>query len=144
MQSFAITKEESRFLYENLNNFYQKDCEDSIGVWITKIIAKVVTKYNKNFFDSYFSEQDLIANSNLLIGCKKNNKLKFLRSMVFGELNSRMLNLASKLGFSYVTYEHHILKKKKANLADFILMIIINFPLIHSFLKRFQNLRKIL
>tara|TARA_A100001035_G_C27777714_1_gene499968 strand:- start:1751 stop:2692 length:942 start_codon:yes stop_codon:yes gene_type:complete len=144
VQSFSITKEEVEFLYENFKNFIPKDEDDSIGIWITKIIATVVAKFNNNFFDSYFSEQDIIANSNLLIGCKKNNELKFLRSMVVGELNPWMLKIASKLGFSYVTYEHHILKKKKANFADFILMSIINFPIIHGFLKRVQRLRKIL
>ena len=62
--------------------------------------------------------------------------------MVVGELNSWMLKIAPKLGFSYVTYEHHILKKKKANFADFILMSIINFPIIHGVLKRIQGFKK--
>ena len=91
-----------------------------------------------NLYGSYISEQDLIAASNIKNGSISKSNLMFLRSGVIGELISLKIKIAGKLNFSYFSYEKWIMKKKYMNFLDFLFAIIINYPLIHKFLKKIQ------
>ena len=138
IQTFAITKDETENLIKNLQKYYPKDKNITFSYWLTEIILESALKRFHNLNGAYISEQDLIAASNIDNGSMSKSNLKFLRSGVVGELSSFQVMIAEKLNFSYFTYEKWIMKKKSMNFFDFFIAIIVNYPLIHKFLKKIQ------
>ena len=138
IQTFSITDEETQYLIQNLEKYYPKGDNITFSYWLSEIVLKSVLKRFYNLYGSYISEQDLIAASNIKNGSISKSSLMFLRSGVVGELSSLQIKIAGKLNFSYFSYEKWIMKKKSMNFLDFLFAIIINYPLIHKFLKKIQ------
>ena len=142
VQMFVMTTEERKFLQNKFNQYLAISKNQLFGDWIAKIILQSVLLRFKSLYGSFISEQDLIASSNKENGSKKFKKLMFLRSGVIGELNKFQMKVATKLNFHYLTYEKWIMKKEKINNFDFLIIIFINYPLIHKNLKKLQSFLK--
>ena len=125
-----------------LNSYLSISKNQSNAEWLSNIILRSVLIRFRKIDGSFISEQDLIATSNNINGSSKLVKIKFLRSGVIGELNNFQKKFAAKLNFHYLTYEKWIMKKEKINNFDFLLILFINTPFIHSKLKKLQSLLK--
>ncbi len=138
VQIFSITKQESLDLRSRLSKYMDQNSMNE-GEWISHILLTSIFKRHTTLNGSFMSEQDLIGTSNVLSGAKINRSLKILRSFVIGELSPTQENIAAFFDYSFINYEKWIMKKKKLNYFDFIIVLFINNHYFHKFFKKIQQ-----
>ncbi len=116
IQFFTCTSEERQRLIDRSQKAYPIQSTESKTIWISKLIIDSVLKTHGNFSGSFFSEQELVGLSNMLVApTKAQIPLKHLRWGISGCLSASQMLLAKAFNFKHLTYENpsQILSKKQ-------------------------------
>ena len=127
----SLTPYENKAIIKELANFVPKTKDMNLAEWITTIMITGVVETHKKLGGELFSEQDFIGFFlRYKLGTKPKNIL-FLRSFVKYKFSNKQELIASKLGFSHITYESWLIKDKKSLMpwSNFIFVLIITFLL---------------
>ena len=113
-QFISATPIEIKFLVNKLK--YKKKRIHPTSEWITHIIISSIVKTHKIYNGSFFSEYELIGQSQLLFNFKKQILVSGIRDNLNGKLSSLQKNILKYLGFKYIAYEHSHLNINSQNM----------------------------
>lgn len=117
IQFFSCTAQERIVLLDRTRKNYPLASDENSATWISKLVIHSVLKTHGNFCGSYFSEQEFVNLSNMLIEpSSKQIPLKHLRWGIGGRLSKSQMLLAKLFNFGHLTYENpaQTLAKKQA------------------------------
>ena len=103
IQFVGLTVREFNFLKKKISPNYD---ENFFPSYFSSILFNNIFKVHKFYGESLFSEQDFIANSNMLLQNTKQKAIFVLRSGLTGQLTKNQFFLAKILNVYHVTYEH--------------------------------------
>jgi hypothetical protein len=113
-QFISVTPIELKFLVNKLK--YKKKRVHGTSEWITHIIMNAIIKTHKIYNGSFFSEYELIGQSQMMFNFKKQILVSGIRDNLNGKLSSLQKNILKYLGFKYIAYEHSHLNVNSQNM----------------------------
>lgn len=126
IQFFSCTQNELLSLEKRILDYLPNHNNDNLSVWISKVIITSVLNTHSSLDGSFFSEQEFVGLSNMMIKSKKQIPLKHLRWGLNGYLSLTQLRLARLFGFKHVTYEKpSLLNGKKQRWKNFLILLYI-------------------